>query len=92
LGRIYLAFDFRSLADSPGVESMGRDVLQAGQSGPGQSFAAKWADLVFVIFHILRARIREYAAFEATARDVDALVLLSEVLNYDFGVRPRARM
>jgi FMN-dependent oxidoreductase (nitrilotriacetate monooxygenase family) len=96
--------------------------IQAGQSGRGQVFAAKWADLVFVIYHGLPDGIREYAAFkaavaaagrdpanvrvapacyvcvgeteaaveekraiiEATAREVDALVLLSEVLNYDF--------
>ena len=101
-------------------------LIQAGQSGRGQSFAAKWADLVFVIFHNLQDGIREYAALkaavaaigrdpatvrvapacyvcvgeseaaaqekraiiEATARDVDALVLLSEVLNYDFAKKP----
>ena len=28
------------------------------------------------------------AVIEATAREVDALVLISEVLNYDFGSRP----
>src|SRR6202035_1403900 len=38
---------------------------QAGQSGRGQAFAAKWADLVFVIFHNLQDGIREYAAFKA---------------------------
>jgi FMN-dependent oxidoreductase (nitrilotriacetate monooxygenase family) len=101
-------------------------LIQAGQSGRGQAFAAKWADLVFVIFHSLADGIREYAAFkdavaaagrdpasvriapacyvcvgesqaaaedkraviEATARDIDALVLLSEVLNYDFARKP----
>jgi FMN-dependent oxidoreductase (nitrilotriacetate monooxygenase family) len=101
-------------------------LIQAGQSGRGQSFAAKWADLVFVIYHSLEDGIREYAAFkaavaaqgrapesvgvapacyvcvgeteaaaqekraivEATAREVDALVLLSEVLNYDFSTKP----
>jgi alkanesulfonate monooxygenase SsuD/methylene tetrahydromethanopterin reductase-like flavin-dependent oxidoreductase (luciferase family) len=101
-------------------------LIQAGQSGRGQAFAAKWADLVFVIFHGLPDGIREYAAMkaaiaaagrdpgsvriapacyvcvgetaaaaedkraviEATARDVDALVLLSEVLNYDFARKP----
>ena len=101
-------------------------LIQAGQSGRGQSFAAKWADLVFVIYHSLPDGIREYAAFkaavaaqgrdpgrvrvapacyvcvgeseaaaqekraivEATAREVDALVLLSEVLNYDFSTKP----
>ncbi len=101
-------------------------LIQAGQSGRGQKFAARWADLVFVIFHSLNDGIREYAAFkdavaaagrdpasvrvapacyvcvgeseaaaedkravvEATARDIDALVLLSEVLNYDFAAKP----
>jgi FMN-dependent oxidoreductase (nitrilotriacetate monooxygenase family) len=29
-------------------------LIQAGQSGRGQAFAAKWADLVFVIFHNLQ--------------------------------------
>ena len=101
-------------------------LIQAGQSGRGQSFAAKWAEVVFVIYHSLADAKREYAAFkeavaaagrdpdlvkvapavyvcvgeseavaqekraviEATARDVDALVLLSEVLNYDFAKKP----
>jgi len=98
-------------------------LIQAGQSGRGQAFAAKWAELVFVIYHDLEAGKKSYAAFkaavaaegrdpskvhvapacyvcvagsedeaqdkraivEATARPVDALVLISEVLNYDFG-------
>jgi FMN-dependent oxidoreductase (nitrilotriacetate monooxygenase family) len=98
-------------------------LIQAGQSGRGQAFAARWADLVFMIHHNLDAGMRAYAEFkqqvaaagrdpaqvhiapacyvcvaeseaaaqekraiiEATARPVDALVLISEVLNYDFG-------
>jgi FMN-dependent oxidoreductase (nitrilotriacetate monooxygenase family) len=101
-------------------------LIQAGQSGRGQEFAAKWAELVFVIYHDLESGKKEYASFkaavatngrdpakvrvapacyvcvgeseavaqekraviEATARDVDALVLISEVLNYDFANRP----
>ncbi len=101
-------------------------LIQAGQSGRGQAFAAKWAELVFVIYHSLEAGRQQYATFkaavaaegrdpasvhvapacyvcvaesdgaaqekraviEATARDVDALVLISEVLNYDFGAKP----
>ena len=97
-------------------------LIQAGQSGRGQAFAAKWADLVFVIHHNLGAGKKHYAAFkaavaaegrdpdlvrvapacyvvvaeteaaalekkaiiEATARPIDALVLISEVTNYDF--------
>jgi FMN-dependent oxidoreductase (nitrilotriacetate monooxygenase family) len=101
-------------------------LIQAGQSGRGQAFAAKWAELVFVIYHSLADAKKQYAAFKAavaaagrdpalvrvapacyvcvgesegaaqekraviegTARDVDALVLISEVLNYDFGSKP----
>src|SRR5277367_3595579 len=101
-------------------------LIQAGQSGRGQAFAAKWAEVVFVIYHSLADGKKEYAAFkaavaaagrdparvqvapacyvcvgeseaaaqekraviEATARDVDALVLLSEVLNFDFAKKP----
>src|ERR1700744_1036135 len=40
-------------------------LIQAGQSGRGQAFAAKWADLVFVIFHSLADGVREYAALKA---------------------------
>ena len=60
-------------------------LIQAGQSGRGQAFAAKWAEVVFVIYHSLEEK---RAVIEATARDVDALVLLSEVLNYDFARKP----
>jgi hypothetical protein len=101
-------------------------LIQAGQSGRGQVFAAKWAEVVFVIYHSFEDAKREYASFkaavaavgrdparvhvapacyvcvgeseavaqekraviEATAREVDALVLLSEVLNYDFAIKP----
>ncbi len=97
-------------------------LIQAGQSGRGQSFAAQWAELVFVIYHNLQAGKQQYAGFknaiaaagrdpalvhvapacyvivaeseaaavekraiiEASARPVDARVLISEVLNYDF--------
>ncbi|HXT81982.1 MAG TPA: LLM class flavin-dependent oxidoreductase [Acetobacteraceae bacterium] len=97
-------------------------LIQAGQSGRGRSFAARWAELVFVIYHNLEAGKQQYAEFkaavtaagrdpdqvriapavyvcvaeseaaaqekraviEATSRPVDALVLISEVLNYDF--------
>jgi FMN-dependent oxidoreductase (nitrilotriacetate monooxygenase family) len=98
-------------------------LIQAGQSGRGQAFAARWAELVFVIHHNLDAGKLHYKKFkelvaangrdpdsvrvapacyvivadsedaaqaqkavvEASARPVDALVLISEVLNYDFG-------
>ncbi len=97
-------------------------LIQAGQSGRGQAFAAKWAELVFVIYHSLEAGKRQYKAFkeavaaegrnpdhvkvapacyviigeteaaaqekraviESLAKPVDGLVLISEVLNYDF--------
>jgi FMN-dependent oxidoreductase (nitrilotriacetate monooxygenase family) len=97
-------------------------LIQAGQSGRGQAFAARWAELVFVIHHNLEAGKKNYSSFkaavaaagrdpehvqvapacyvcvaetaaaaqekraiiEATAKPVDALVLISEVLNYDF--------
>ncbi len=100
-------------------------LIQAGQSGRGLAFAAKWAEMVFVIYHGLEHAKEQYALFkeavaaegrdpasvsvapacyvcvgeseaaaqekravvEATAREVDALVLLSEVLNYDFAAK-----
>jgi FMN-dependent oxidoreductase (nitrilotriacetate monooxygenase family) len=100
-------------------------IIQAGQSGRGLAFAAKWAEIVFVIYHGLEHGKEQYALFkeavaaqgrdpalvgvapacyvcvgesegaaqekravvEATAREVDALVLLSEVLNYDFAAK-----
>jgi alkanesulfonate monooxygenase SsuD/methylene tetrahydromethanopterin reductase-like flavin-dependent oxidoreductase (luciferase family) len=48
-------------------------LIQAGQSGRGQTFAAKWADLVFV-GETETAAQEKRAVIEATARDVDALV------------------
>src|SRR6201997_283666 len=39
-------------------------LIQAGQSGRGQEFAARWAELVFVIYHSLADGKREYAAFK----------------------------
>src|SRR6202789_382458 len=100
-------------------------LIQAGQSGRGQAFAAQWAELVFVIYHNLEAGKQQYASFkqavasagrdpdqvsvapacyvivaeseeaaqakqaviEASAKPIDALVLISEVLNYDFGAK-----
>jgi FMN-dependent oxidoreductase (nitrilotriacetate monooxygenase family) len=44
----------------------GRPVLiQAGQSGRGQQFAAQWGDLVFVISPDMAAAQRSYASFKA---------------------------
>lgn len=97
-------------------------LIQAGQSGRGRQFAAKWGDLVFVIHPNLKLAQKSYAEFkshleqtgrgrdavqiapaiyavvgetQAQAEDkravldklvkpIDGLVLLSEVLNFDF--------
>lgn len=97
-------------------------LIQAGQSGRGRSFAAKWGDLVFVIYPNLEIGKKSYAGFKDTlsqsGRDprsvkiapaiytvvgesqseaedrralidklmkpIDGIVLLSEVLNFDF--------
>jgi len=105
----------------------GRPVLiQAGQSGRGRRFAARWGELVFVIFPTLEFARKAYreikgevvrfgrdpelvriapaiycvvgetramaedkcAYIEKLANPLDTLVLLSEVLNYDFAARP----
>ncbi len=101
-------------------------LIQAGQSGRGRQFAAKWGDLVFVIYPNLKVGQKAYAEFkdvlEQQGRDrdsvriapavytvvgetqgqaedrravidqlvkpIDGLVLLSEVLNYDFTAKP----
>ncbi len=98
-------------------------LIQAGQSGRGMRFAARWAEVTFVVHHNIEDGKKTYAQFkkmvadagrnpdhvcmapacyvivaeseaaaqekraviESTARPIDALVLLSEVLNYDFG-------
>src|SRR5215467_5639794 len=104
----------------------GRPVLiQAGQSGRGRRFAARWGELIFVIFPALafarqayrefkeevaragrdpeqvrvapavycivgetRAMAEDKAAYiEGLAHPLDTLVLLSEVLNFDFAAR-----
>lgn len=97
-------------------------LIQAGQSGRGSDFAARWGDMVFVIYPNLAVAQRSYADFkrkvqargrdpqsvrvapaiyaivgesraqaedkkaeiDALARPMDALALLSEVLNFDF--------
>jgi FMN-dependent oxidoreductase (nitrilotriacetate monooxygenase family) len=100
-------------------------IIQAGQSGRGRQFAAKWGDLVFVIHPHLKPAQKSYAEFkshlEATGRGsdsvkiapavyavvgetqaqaedkralldhlvkpIDGMVLLSEVLNFDFSAK-----
>ncbi len=97
-------------------------LIQAGQSGRGRQFAAKWGDLVFVIYPNLAMGRQAYgdfksyldetgrgrnsvritpavytvvaetqaeaedkrAAYDQLAKPIDGLVLLSEVLNFDF--------
>ena len=97
-------------------------LIQAGQSGRGQRFAARWGELVFAIFPNVAVGKKTYAAFkeqvakcgrdpdkvkvapafyiipgetraiaeakmeiiDKLAKPVDALALLSEVLNFDF--------
>ncbi len=39
-------------------------IIQAGQSGRGQRFAARWAELVFVAYHELDRARADYAAFK----------------------------
>jgi FMN-dependent oxidoreductase (nitrilotriacetate monooxygenase family) len=101
-------------------------LIPAGQSGRGRSFAAKWGDLVFVIYPNLQVGRKAYAEFkdaleaagrsregvrvapaiyvvtaesqaeaedrraaiDALAKPIDGLVLLSEVLNFDFAKKP----
>jgi FMN-dependent oxidoreductase (nitrilotriacetate monooxygenase family) len=97
-------------------------IIQAGQSSRGREFAARWGELIFVIFPTFEtckafsedikaraaqggrdpdaikvapaiyvavaeteAMAHEKLAFiDSLARPIDALVLLSEVFNYDF--------
>ena len=101
-------------------------VIQAGQSGRGRRFAARWGELIFVHYPNLAEGQRLYAELKAEAEangrdpdgvkicqliypicaatkgeaedkralidtlplEVDALMLLSEVLNFDFGSKP----
>jgi FMN-dependent oxidoreductase (nitrilotriacetate monooxygenase family) len=60
--------------------AQGRPVLiQAGQSGRGQHFAARWADLVFVIYANLDVARKNYRAFKdvvaAAGRDPAEIAL-----------------
>jgi FMN-dependent oxidoreductase (nitrilotriacetate monooxygenase family) len=101
-------------------------LIQAGQSGRGRDFAARWAELVFVIYaniEVARKSYREFknvvgkigrdpatvkvapaiyavvgetrtiaedkaAMIDKLAKPIDALALLSEVLNFDFASKP----
>jgi len=97
-------------------------IIQAGQSGRGRAFAARWADLIFTIYPTLDIARQSYkslkqiiaecgrdpkgvrvvpaiyaivgeskmiaeekmALIDSLALPIDALTLLSEVLNFDF--------
>src|ERR1700734_1402134 len=62
--------------------AQGRPVLiQAGQSGRGRRFAARWAELVFVNYHSLEQAKTDYAAFKQqiaeTGRDPENVHITS---------------
>ena len=44
-------------------------VIQAGQSGRGQRFAARWGELIFVAYHDLDAGKKGYAALKQATAD-----------------------
>src|SRR5882757_675788 len=58
-------------------------LIQAGQSGRGQKFAARWAECVFVAYHGLAQAQRDYASFkaqvEATGRDPEKVFVCAGV-------------
>jgi len=100
-------------------------LIQAGSSGRGKRFAARWAELIFVTYRNIAAGQRQYAEFkdavaqhgrnpdhakvatllfpiaaatraeaedrmaviESGFREIDALSLLSEALNFDFATK-----
>ncbi|MEM7407815.1 MAG: LLM class flavin-dependent oxidoreductase, partial [Pseudomonadota bacterium] len=56
-------------------------VIQAGMSGRGQRFAARWGELLFVAYHDLEVAKKSYAAQKAAAaelgRDPDGMKICS---------------
>lgn len=58
-------------------------LIQAGQSGRGQRFAARWAELVFVAYHDIERGKIDYASFKqqvaAVGRDPDQTFLCAGV-------------
>jgi len=54
-------------------------VIQAGQSGRGQKFAARWAECIFVAYHHLEQSRKDYASFKeqvvAAGRDPEKVFL-----------------
>jgi alkanesulfonate monooxygenase SsuD/methylene tetrahydromethanopterin reductase-like flavin-dependent oxidoreductase (luciferase family) len=100
-------------------------IIQAGQSGRGKDFGARWGEVIFVVYpnievgrkdcanfknavagfgrepeHVKVAHLvntvsaasraeaeDKFAQIEKLATDVDALLLLSEALNFDFATK-----
>jgi FMN-dependent oxidoreductase (nitrilotriacetate monooxygenase family) len=58
-------------------------IIQAGQSGRGRAFAARWAELVFVGYHNLAGARSDYATFKRlvaeTGRDPDQVLVAAGV-------------
>ena len=58
-------------------------LIQAGQSGRGRRFAARWAELVFVNYHSLEQAQADYAAFKQqiaeAGRDPEKVVVAAGV-------------
>ena len=54
-------------------------IIQAGQSGRGRRFGARWGELIFVVYPDLAAARRDYAEFKAAVaqcgRDPDHVVI-----------------
>jgi len=52
-------------------------IIQAGQSGRGRRFGARWGEVIFVVYRNVEAGKRDYAAFQAevarTGRDPEHL-------------------
>jgi alkanesulfonate monooxygenase SsuD/methylene tetrahydromethanopterin reductase-like flavin-dependent oxidoreductase (luciferase family) len=45
-------------------------IIQAGMSGRGRAFAARWGEVLFVVYHTLEAGQQRYAAMKAAAAAV----------------------
>jgi FMN-dependent oxidoreductase (nitrilotriacetate monooxygenase family) len=58
-------------------------IIQAGQSGRGQAFAARWAECIFVAYHNLEHSRQDYAKFkaqvDAAGRDPEKVALCAGV-------------
>ncbi|POR48650.1 LLM class flavin-dependent oxidoreductase [Bosea psychrotolerans] len=58
-------------------------IMQAGSSGPGKAFAARWAEMIFTLQHtaqdMRRFRSEMRAAIEAAGRDPDHCAVLPSV-------------